>query len=134
MNILVASLCPRVTCNSVTSFQHLFTPKVEELGCSVLDAGVFVPVPRDASAPCDHPRRLPLPKTQLNSRGRFFMAKRAHPLYSVLLFRLDHPQFQPLVFFLLSRMHRFLQDRRGDAQICHVLVIERVVWLIVIDL
>jgi len=56
------------------------------------------------------------------------------PLYSVLLFRLDHPQLQTLVFFLLSRMHRFLQDRRADAQICHVLVIERVVWLILIDL
>lgn|SRR6267142_370698 len=131
MNILVVSLCPPAI---VRATGHLLTPWVSGLGCSLLDAGAFVPVQRAVSALCDHPRRLPLPRIRLNSMGWFFMAKRAHPLYPDLLFCFDHLQLQPLVFFLLSRMYRFLQDHRADTQICHVLAVEGIVRLVVIDL
>lgn len=95
----------------------LLMPSVSDLACSLLDAAAFVPVQRGASVLCDHPRKLPLPRIQLNSMGCFFMAKRAHPLYPDLLFCFDHLQLQSLVFFLLSRMYRFLQDHGADTQI-----------------
>lgn len=68
------------------------------------------------------------------AREKFTNEKRAHPLYPQLLFRLGRSHFQPLVFFLPGRLHRFAQDGRANAQFRHMLFVEGVVGLKVIDL
>lgn len=60
--------------------------------------------------------------------------RNTHPLLPQLLFRFGRPHFQSLVFFLLGRLHRLAQYRSTDAQFRHVLFVEGVVRLKVIDL
>ena len=93
----------------------------------------FVPDPPAAPGLCDHPGMLPLPRNTKDD-VLFFRERDTHPLYPGLLLCLGHSNLESLVFFLPYRLQRLAQDSSTDPQIRHVLAVEGVIGLELVDL